>query len=162
MIELSVDQQSILGVVEALRYEDDSKQLRKDLLAGIKRAVEPALPEIRSGLMGMATAGLETEAPGLRTTVLRKLKIKATLSGAPKVRVSIGRTGMPRGFDLAARRLNSKKGWRHPVFGNRDVWVEQMGEPEYFDKPLRSRKEQMQQAVMGAVQEMRDRIRRRA
>lgn len=170
MFELSTDQESILGLAEALKFEDNGRALRRDLTKAMRRAVEPALPEIRSGLMGMRTAGLDRVSPQLRSTVLRQLKVKVSLSGSPRVRVSISKTGMPRGFANAPKRLNSEKGWRHPVPRRRrrdgslseQQWVTQHGAPGYFDNPLKQRREDYRRAVMDAVEQMRDRIRRGA
>jgi hypothetical protein len=161
MLDLTAEQESILGVAEAIKYETDGRRLRRDLVKELKRAIEPALPEIRSGLMGMSTAGLGTVSPRLRTAVLRKLTIKTSLSGTPRVRVSISKRGMPRGFNNAPKRLNRSRGWRHPVFGQ-DVWVSQRGEPDYFDRPLRQRRDEARQAVQDAVEAMRERVRRGA
>jgi len=160
VFELSAGQEKILGVIEALKYEDNGKALRRDLTKEMKRAVQPAVGEIRSGLMGMSTSGLDSAAPGLRTSVLRKLKTEVKTSGAPRVRVKIGKKGMPRKFANAPKRLNALKGWRHPVFGNREVWVHQIGEPDFFDRPLRQRRGEMRKAIMDAVEEMSRRIKR--
>lgn len=163
MIELSVDQERILGVVEALRYEDDGKALRRDLAKNMRQALEPAKQEVRAGLMGMSDAGLPTAGPPLRTVVLRNLRVEVRLTGRTTgARLRIKRTPGVRGFTHAPKRLNSRKGWRHPVFGNREVWVQQTGEPEYFDRPTRRHRERYAKAVMDAVHEMSDRIRRRA
>lgn len=170
MFNLSVEQESILGLAEALKYEDNGKALRRDLSRAMREAVQPALPEIRSGLMGMRTAGLDTESPRLRTAVLRQLKVKVKLSGAAGVRVSISKKGMPRGFTNAPKRLNSRKGWRHPVPRRRrrdgsmtdQKWVTQRGEPGYFDDPLHQRRREYRDAVMDAVETMRYRIRKGA
>jgi hypothetical protein len=162
VIDLSVDQAALEGVATALRYEQDGKQLRKDLVTNLKAAVEPALPVIRSGLMTMSTHSRVT--PALRTVVLSKLKVTTRTTGdRAGVRVAIGKAGMPRGFKNAPRRLNKPEGWRHPLFGRRDKpWVAQRGAPGYFDRPLEERQDEMRAAVVQAVQDMSERIARRA
>jgi hypothetical protein len=55
------------------------------------------------------------------------------------------------------RRWNSEKGWRHPVFGNREVWVPQVGHP-YFHKVIRARQGEITGAVVAAVKEAAEKI----
>jgi hypothetical protein len=161
-IELSVDQQSLQALARALKKEEDGKRLRRELARDLRRALEPALGEIRSGLMAMPTAGaLPTEGGPLRTEVLKHLKAEARLSGRKTgANVKIKKRG-PRGFAMAARRLNRDKGWRHPVYG-RDVWVRQIGKPGFFDDPLRQRRGEYRDAVRRVMAETAARIARNA
>ncbi|MDM4722748.1 hypothetical protein QTQ03_25280 [Micromonospora sp. WMMA1363] len=151
MIELSVDQQALQALGRALKAEADGKHLRRDLAQSLRDALQPALGEIRSGLMAMPASGaIPTEGGPLRTEVLKHLKAEARLSGrSTGARVRIKKRG-PRGFALAARRLNRKRGWRHRVYG-RDVWVRQIGKPKYFDDPLTERRSEYRAAVLAAM-----------
>ena len=161
MIELSTDQQALQSLGRALRAEADGKALRRDLARQLRAALQPATAQVRSGLMGMATAGVPVVGAPLRTTVLRQLKAEARLSGrATGARLRIKKKGMPRGFTNAPKRLNSTKGWRHPVRGG-DTWVKQLGAPEYFDRPLRRHRGEYRDAVLAAMNDTARRITRR-
>lgn len=161
MIELSVDQQALQALARALSDEADGKKLRRDLAKNMRQALEPAKQEIRAGLMSMGTAGIPVEGPPLRTVVLQKLKAEARLTGRKTgARLRIPKKGMPRNFPNAPKRLNSKKGWRHKVWG-RDVWVQQMGKPEFFDRPTIQHKAEYRAAVLAAMNESARRITRR-
>lgn len=48
------------------------------------------------------------------------------------------------------RRWDKPGGWRHPVFGNRDVWVPQVGHP-YFRTTVTKNREQVTSAVVSAM-----------
>ncbi|MBM7083602.1 hypothetical protein [Micromonospora humidisoli] len=153
MIELSTDQEALQALARALGEQADGKRLRRELAKGLRQALEPAKQEVRAGLMGMSTAGIPVEGPPLRTVVLSKLKAEARLTGrSTGARLRIRKKGMPRGFANAPKRLNSRKGWRHRVYG-RDVWVQQIGEPEFFDRPTRQHKAAHRAAVLKVMNE---------
>lgn len=158
---MSFDAQRLEQVATAIRFEEDGKQLRKDMLTNLRAAVEPAIPVIKAGVMSMSGHGRVS--PSLSTTVANKVRVATRLTGdRAGVRVSIGKAGMPRGFRNAPKRLNRAEGWRHPVFGNRDVWVSQRGVPGYFDLPLQDRRDELRAAVVRAVEDMSERLARRA
>lgn len=157
-VELTIDQQALQALNRALKSEADGKKLRRDLGKNIRQALEPAKAAVRSELMGMGTSGLPVAGPPLRATVLGNLKAEARFSGrATGARLRIRKKGMPRGFANAPKRLNQKRGWRHKVFG-RDVWVTQVGKPDYFHRPLRHRKDEFRAAVLQAMEDMAQRI----
>ena len=161
MIELSVDAQALQALGRALKDEADGKKLRRDLAKNLRLALEPAKAEVRSALMGMASAGMEVDGAPLRTTVLKGMKAEARLSGrATGARLKIKKTPELRGFKNAPKRLNSTKGWRHRVHGT-DVWVTQVGEREYFDRPVKAGREQYRAAIRAAMADTARRITRK-
>lgn len=134
-VELTVDQQALQALGRALKAEADGKKLRRDLLKNLREAMEPIRDEARSNLLGVASAGLSA-GESLRSAVADEMKIEARLSGrATGARLRVPRKrGMPRGFLGAGKALNKKKGWRHPVFGDTNVWVDQVARPaNWFD-----------------------------
>ena len=50
----------------------------------------------------------------------------------------------------------ARRGWRHPVFGDRDAWVQQRGRPDYFYGTVWDGRERVRSAVEGAMQEAAD------
>lgn len=157
---MSIGADRLEEVISALRYESDGKQLRKEMTANLRAAVAPAIPVMRSELMAMGGHGTAT--PALRTTIASRIRVAVRGTGARAgVRVSVGRTPQIRGFRNAPKRLN-REDFRHPVFGNREKWVSQRGAPGWFDDPLRERRDEMRAAVERAVEDMSQRIARRA
>ncbi|SNY29061.1 hypothetical protein [Paractinoplanes atraurantiacus] len=162
MIGVETDGQALKKVARALRDEEDGKALARDLGKSIRKALEPAVIEARAGIMGMPSMGLPVEGQPLRQAISRRIKAQARLSGrAPGARVRVTKKGMPRGFELAARRTNRRKGWRHPVHGNTEKWVQQIGQPGWFDDPMRRGRPRYRAAVLTAMNEAARRITRK-
>lgn len=158
-IELSIDQQALQALTRALRAEDDGKKLRRDLANNLRHALEPAVADIKSGVMALGSAGLSTAGGGLAAAVAKNVKAEARLTGrSTGARIRIRTTPGVRGFTHAPRRVNSPKGWRHPVFGDRDTWVQQIGVPGFFDRPIAARRTALRAAVLEAMEDMAERI----
>ena len=107
-------------------FED--KQLEKDLRKAISRALKPATKAVRASVpqyMPSGYAPVLAKALRLRTSNLTSgLRITGQAAGNPRPR---------KVTDLNRGRL------RHPVFGNRDIWVTQTVRPRFFDEPLQTR-----------------------
>lgn len=153
---VEVDQQSLRRLTRALRAESDGKALVKDLVTELRRVAEPALEAVRASILSM---GSHSEAlPGLRTTVAQHTKIIVRTGGRrPGVMIRSDKLGMPRGFNNAPKRLNSRKGWRHPVYGT-GRWVTQLGKPGWFDDTLQAFKPAAERAAAEAMDRMARRI----
>lgn len=171
-VELTVDQKSLKRLVDKLKEEENGKKFRRDLSKQIRQALEPAKTEAISQLMSIGHSGrTPTEGEGLRAYVAGQIKVEARLTGrASGGRVKVKKGG-PRGFDLAARRLNREKGWRHPVpipkrrrqGGRHPVpkWVTQTVTPvEWFDEAMRGSRDEVRNAVVKAMYDLSKRIAR--
>lgn len=177
-VEVSVDQQALQALTRALNQEDDGKKLRRDLAKNIRQALDPAVDDIKSALMSFGHSGLPAVGGGLGEAIAKGVRAEARLSGqSTGARIRMRRTPGIRGFTHAPRRLNSPKGWRHPVFGNRETWVSlrkgkgsrstggegetwvhQMGIPGFFDKSVDKRRDELHDAVLQAMEDMAERI----
>lgn len=151
-VQLTIEQRALLELGRALKREADGKQLRRDLIRELKKPLAPAVAEIKAGVMSVGSGGLPpADGEPLRPAVTRRIRAEVKLSGhAVGVRVRARRTEAVRGFRNAPKRLNSPKGWRHPVYGT-DRWVVQIGKPHYFDEPLESRRGEFRSAVLQAM-----------
>lgn len=73
---------------------------------------------------------------GLRAQVARGIKSKVSWSGRKLgARISVDTAQFPPSQKNLPRHLDNPRGWRHPVWGNRKVWVGQVGGP-YFSGPI--------------------------
>jgi len=166
-LKFTIEQERLKMVAKALRHEADGKQLRKELLASIKAALEPLRDEVRNSILSMESAGLPHEGEPLRQAIANKVIVQVRTGGrATGAGLKAGRKGMPRGFEHAPRRLNAKK-FRHPVFQRTtkkgvfiDVWVNQIGKPRWFDDPIRDRRKEFVGKVEDVVKAMAQRIAR--
>jgi hypothetical protein len=47
----------------------------------------------------------------------------------------------------------SKRGWRHPTFGNREAWQQQVGNPGYFARTIWGKRNDTRRKVEQAMQD---------
>lgn len=160
MIErVEVDKRQLARLVAALDAESDGKELGRDLTEELTHVVEPAVRAAQAAIMSMSSSTELT--PGLRSTVASHTHARVRLTGQhPSVGIAVDKTGMPRDFSNAPKRLNSRKGWRHNVFG-RDVWVTQRGKPGWFDDTIAKFKPAAERAAGKALDNVAERIDRR-
>lgn len=91
---------------------------------------------------------------GLRSAVARGIKSKVSYSGFKLgARIVADTSALPASQRKLAAYLNRTRGWRHPVWGNRDRWVEQRGEP-YFDRPIQRHRRQVRRDIEAAVNDV--------
>lgn len=160
MIErVEVDKRQLARLVAALDAESDGKELGRDLTEELTHVVEPAVRAAQAAIMSMSSSTELT--PGLRSSVASHTHARVRLTGQhPSVGIAVDKTGMPRDFPNAPKRLNSRKGWRHKVFG-RDVWVTQRGKPGWFDDTIAKFKPAAERAAAKALDNVAERIDRR-
>lgn len=160
-IDVEPDQESFNRVIRALRREEDGSKLSRDLVANLKAVMEPAAAEARSNVMAIQSGGLPHAGEPLRSVVAAGVHTYVRTGKNPVVGLEAKKTGLPRNFANAPKRLNSRKGWRHPVFGT-GRWVTQRGDPDWFDRPIDQRRDEYRRAVEKALQSVADRIGRGA
>lgn len=157
--ELSCTHEGLDSLVAAIRAEEDGKQLRKDLAKEMREALKPGAAHAKSAVMGMVSAGGLPTAPALRSSIARKIRPEVKLGGRwSGARVKAFKTKNVRGFPNAPKRTNRASGWRHPLFGNREVWVQQRGKIGWFDRSFQGREGLYKQAVEAAMNNMAQRI----
>lgn len=151
----------LAALARALRAEEDGKALRKDLAKNMRDALRPGAEQAKNSIMGMVS--LHGAQPALRTSIARKIRPEVKLGGRwSGARVKAFKTKNIRGFPNAPKRTNRAGGWRHPVYGNREVWAHQRGKLEWFDRAFRGREQLYKQAVEAAMEDMARRIAARA
>lgn len=154
--------EGLAALVRAIRAEEDGKQLRKDLAKNMRDALRPGAAEAKSSIMAMSSAGLRT-GPALRSAISRKIRPEVKLGGRwSGARVKAFKTKNLRGFPNAPKRTNRAGGWRHPVWGDRDRWVTQVGKIDWFDDSFKGREGAYKAAVEQAMEDMAQRIASRA
>jgi|SRR6185369_209755 len=166
--EVEVDAQTLKRVVTALRKESDGKELARDLRRNLRVVVQPALEAARAAILTMPSQSVRQ--PSLRASVAKQTKIVVRTTGRhPGISIVSSKKGMPRGFRNAARHLNAKGGWRHPVYqrispaGKEiNVWVRQIGKPGWFDGTIRPFKQPAKEAAAAALREAARRIEERS
>lgn len=134
------------GILAAQLKGPAGKQMRKELSKALRTAVKPAVAEVKAtvrtlpvtttsaGTHGARARGTKRTAErGLRAAIAAGVYTKIDY-GNPNIRIVV-QASLPADQAKLPRYLNDPKGWRHPVFGNRDAWVTQRGKP-YFEPPI--------------------------
>jgi hypothetical protein len=86
----------------------------------------------------------------LRESIARATKLQITGRG---VKFHVVSAQLPESQKNLPRLLDSDKGWRHPVFGNREDWVDQKGQP-YFGQTIKRRAPEFRRAIEKAMGEI--------
>lgn len=155
---LELTPQNLRDISRALRAEEDGKQLRKELTRNMREALKPGAADAKAGIMSMASA-TPHGGPALKSAIARKIRPEARISGRfPGAKIKAFKTPQIRGFANAAKRTNRASGWRHPVYGNREVWVQQHGKTKWFDRAFEGQEGHYKRAVQFALADMINRI----
>ncbi|HEX4812252.1 MAG TPA: hypothetical protein VFV66_05815 [Nonomuraea sp.] len=155
---LELTPQNLRQISRALRAEEDGKELRKELTRNMREALKPGAAQAKAGIMSMASA-TPHGGPALKSSIARKIRPEVRISGRfPGAKIKAFKTPSLRGFAQAAKRTNRSSGWRHPVYGNREVWVQQHGKTKWFDHAFEGQRDHYKQAVESALSDMAERI----
>jgi hypothetical protein len=145
-------------LARALREGEDGKELRKELARNLRAALKPAADQAKSSIMAMPSHGSRT-APALRSSIAKKIRPEVKLGGRwTGARLKARKTRNVRGFVNAPKRTQMARGWRSPLFGNRDVWVTHRGKADWFDSSVQGGKDEYKAAVVAAMEAMARRI----
>ncbi|MFJ1664799.1 hypothetical protein ACIOK4_00130 [Streptomyces bottropensis] len=157
-LSLQLTPQNLRNISRALREEEDGKDLRKELTRNMREALKPGAAEAKSNIMSMGSA-TPHGGPALKSSIARKIRPEARISGKfPGAKIKAFKTPNVRGFANAAKRTNRSSGWRHPLFGNREVWIQQTGKIKWFDHAFEGRRNHYEHAVKSALADMVNRI----
>lgn len=148
----------IQRTAERLRQVDKKlpTRLRKELRKAAQPAVQAAKAEARS-LPSRGVKGGTSRHPHrrnqLRRRLARSVRVQAATGGRRGAGLRIvtamptaSEALLPRGFD------SGSKGFRHPVFGNRDVWVRQPG-ASWFRQPIGRQSHEVRARVARVIDE---------
>ncbi|MDX2948896.1 hypothetical protein [Streptomyces caniscabiei] len=157
-LNLQLTPQNLRNISNALRAEEDGKELRKELTRNMREALKPGAVRAKSNIMSMASA-TPHGGPALKSSIARKIRPEVRISGKfPGAKIKAFKTPNVRGFANAAKRTNRASGWRHPVYGNREVWAQQHGKTKWFDHAFEGQRNAYEHAVKSALADMVNRI----
>jgi hypothetical protein len=148
MLDIQVKGANNLREMAIQLRKADREDLGKELTKAVKRAAEPTLRDVRDSAKGINTTGVRK--PGAKRPFVRVMPAKGTrakiagevnfavsvLAENPRVQFRAGR-GLPADLKAMPRKFDNPGTFRHPVMGNRDVWVSQTGDPWFFE-PIRA------------------------
>lgn len=94
---------------------------------------------------------------GLRSTIAGAVQVSTRNVTAAGIRIEVALGRMPPGMRSLPAYVDGRGRWRHPVFGNTNVWVGQRGEP-WFVPTILKHTPQFRAAVQRAMDRVRDQI----
>lgn len=135
-----VDSGDLKAASKALRGHGDGKRLRKELIAELKAAAAPSLPRVKAAWLAAPSQDVRRSRSRAAQPDLRKLLadatwIQARLTGKEAgVRIRSDGRKMPDHLKAIPGHAEGirRRPWRHPVFGNRNVWVTQRRFPRFY------------------------------
>jgi hypothetical protein len=152
-VQSSADFAQYQRLSRALR-EASRGDLQRELRREIRKAGQPALAAARSAALGVDMSGGPSGSTGLRGRIAKATKLSVTAGGI-RFRVQDRQVDPQHGETLV---LGSEgKPWRHPVYGNREAWVSQVGEP-WFYVTLRAHAPAFRRAAVRAMHRIMDKI----
>ncbi|WP_265560937.1 hypothetical protein [Streptomyces hygroscopicus] len=119
-----------------LRRMGDGKQLKAEFGRELRAVAAPLVPAVRASIKAIpADSGHHS---GLRARLARATRLQVrTVGKQAGVSIQVDGRKMPNHQKaLQAYMEGLKRPWRHPVFGNTNVWVKQEPHP-YFYKTVR-------------------------
>jgi hypothetical protein len=146
MLDIQIRGASKLRAMADQLRKADKEYLGRQLNKAIRRAAEPTLRDVQESARNIDTSGVRK--PGARHRFMVAMPPKGTrakiadsitftvsvLSDNPRVQFRTGR-GLPAELKNMPRRFDDPE-FRHPVMGNREVWVAQKSNPWWFE-PIR-------------------------
>lgn len=134
------------ALVRRIRTHADAKAIRKDLYAGLNRVTKGVREDMKASIgPSLPSRG------GLAALVMAKVSLRTVAKGGRSASVSI--KARHRDYDL--KRLNQGR-LRHPVFGNRSVWVQQTEgvNPGFLDEPFEKSKPEVARGIQRVLSEI--------
>ena len=157
-LHLELTATNLRNVSNALKAEEDGKQLRKELTKNMREALKPGAAQAKSSIMAMSSV-TPHDGPALKTAIARKIRPEVRITGKfPGAKIKAFKTKNLRNFPNAPKRTNRSSGWRHPVYGNREVWVQQTGKVKWFDRAFEGQDGHYRRQVQFALADMVNRI----
>ena len=123
-------------IARELRRLDD-QELKKRFRKELRKAAAPLVPKVRASIRSIPSKRAYSP-DGLRGTLAKATRLEVKTTGREAgVAIRVDGRKMPAHMKSLPSMAEGKKRWRHPVFGNREVWVTQTPHP-YFDNVVRA------------------------
>jgi hypothetical protein len=143
------DAGDLKAVRRALRQASNGKDLSRQLTRELRSEIVPIVADVKAAWQSAPSV---THDPKLRRALAKATRGQVRLTGKEAgIRVRTDGRRMPdRAKSLPTLAEGTKRPWRHPVYGNRDVSVTQRTFPRFFRavRPDQARvRRQIEQAV---------------
>jgi len=111
----------------------DNREITKRFRKELRAAASPLVPRVRASIRSIPST--RSYSPmGLRGSMAKATRLEVKTSGkAAGVAIRVDGRKMPAHMKSLPAMVEGKKRWRHPVFGNRNVWVQQPSHPYFYN-----------------------------
>lgn len=164
-----VDSGDLKRLAKDLRQHADGKALRKELTGGMRDALRPLIPQVRAAYLAAPSGGSpksrsRATQPDLRVLLAKSVRLEVRTAGklaGARIRAD-GRRMPNRMKSLPAywEPERSRRRWRHPVFGNREVWVQQPAPGPTFYRVLAPHADDTARVIERVVNDVRRKLER--
>lgn len=147
----------------------DREDLTRGLQKAIKDAAKPTLRAVQESARDIHTAGLRkpgarrpfigpTAPKGTRAKIADAVVADVTVGvDEQRVRFRVANARLPREIQVLPRKFDDGGTFRHPVMGNRQVWVSQTGDP-WFWPPIRDHIKDFRAEIDKALEDTRRKL----
>lgn len=151
---VTADSERMRRVANELRAVNAAfpRRFRKQL----EQVVKPLVNQARARIRSMPTHGARHS--GLRRRIARGTRASVATGGTPHVSVVV-RMKDPEEKNIPAY-IDRRQGWRHPVFGNRNVWVRQESGISWFKETMQDGKKETRSRLIRVINDAVDSITR--
>lgn len=141
-MELRIEGAEKLAAVARQLRQTGNKELRKEMYRGLRQAAKPLIADARQHARDTLP-----KRGGLNERVARsRFRVSVRAAGRdPSVRITA--TGLDKRLDTQGR-------LRHPVYGNRRVWVEQKVKAHWFEIPMRAGSRHVRRELVRVVDDV--------
>lgn len=110
----------------------DNPEVKKRFRRELRAVAQPFVPLVRASIRSTPAKRPYT-ADGLRGRMVKATRIEVRTTGRDAgVAIRVDGRKMPSKQKALPKMMEGTKRWRHPVFGNREVWVTQPPKPYFF------------------------------
>lgn len=146
-------------VAAQLRAVGGAGAVRRETVKALRAAAVPTRDAVRAAALTLPD-GPPKASTGWRKRAAAATGVQVRLSGRdPAVDVRISRKVM--GDQAGLVRASNSVRWRHPVFGNRNVWASQTSRPRWFDSAVSRNQEQVRREMTAVLQRVAKRLEHR-
>jgi hypothetical protein len=164
-ISLTVKGADKLRTMARKLREASNVELPRELQKAIRTAAKPTLEAIQESARHISTKGIPkpgakhpfrgpSKPKGLRQKIAEAVVADVQTGGDdPKVQFRVSQARLPDSIRQMPRKFDQGGTFRHPVMGNREVWVSQTGDP-WFWPPIRDHIKDFRAEIDGALNEV--------
>jgi hypothetical protein len=110
----------------------DQPEIKKRFRKELRATAQPFVPLVRNSIKSIPSKR-PYSAEGLRGQMAKATRIEVRTVGRDAgVAIRVDGRKMPSKMKALPKGMEGTKRWRHPVFGNREVWVTQQAHPYFF------------------------------